>query len=249
MLKSILTLLTSIICLNSYAFNVIGEDDRVAQKSSEYPYVTIGKFSAHIKGLKWAACTATLISENHIITNSHCVYQDGRKLEIEKMEFHVNVVDYFPKESVGIKRVYTPKENFKYRENRYLDWAILELKKPLGKKYGYIRPAAPNYAEDLTKGTHFLAGYSGDFESAHNAGIHKDCNLVEYNDFYLHHECDSGSGASGSSVIREENGSYSVVGLHNSGGPDKNTAISNRRFFDFYMFLVYGDHKEQVDFS
>jgi protease YdgD len=117
-------------------WNVFGADDRLSITSTAMPWSTIGRVST--------ACTGTLVGKRLMLTAAHCVF-DAKTQEVSKnfTYFYPNVINGTALVSSWMRRVWygtkTPDSA------RAKDWALVELKEPLGEKYGWmaVRKTSP----------------------------------------------------------------------------------------------------------
>lgn len=200
---------------------IIGEDNRQPMTSRDYPWSTVGRIDVNYEPF----CTGTLIYESLVLTNSHCVFENGKLAK--NIHFYPNLINgrlRNDEDRATVKFVYAGTNESAV--NKQDDWAILLLDKPLGKKYGFLSwKSLP--LEVLKKNVKqvWLVGYSGDFPEpklhpdlnagkGETAGVHSDCSIVGESDGMLVHDCDTTGGASGSALITKIDGSYHIVGLH-----------------------------------
>ena len=215
---------------------IIGEDQRLPMMSREYPWSTVGKIVMIGQDKKEYSCTGTLIGKSLVITNAHCVYEESGKL-FPNIFFLPNLINgrlRTKNDVASVRNVLTgtSKPNWQSAD----DWAILELDKPLGEKYGFLKwrtiPMAllQKYKNRLT-----VVGYSGDYPDpkaysgnefaagkGYTAGVHLKCSVLGESDGMIVHDCDTNPGASGSALISKIDGVYQIVGLHAAGRRDRN---------------------------
>ena len=117
-----------------------GVDDRILMTSRKYPWSTIGRVQGTTANAKNYHCTGTLIYDNLVLTNSHCVIDSKTGVFSKKIRFLPNFINgkvRSLKDIASVEKVVYG-TNFKSRKKDYAkDWAILVLDKPLGRKYGY----------------------------------------------------------------------------------------------------------------
>ena len=211
---------------------IIGGDDRIPMTSRKQPWSAIGKIEGIDADGQGYTCTGTLIADDLVLTNSHCVVNpDTHKLS-QAIAFKPNLINgqVRNKNDIAYATFVKYGTDFKTREFAdYIDdWAIIKIDKPLGKKYGSI-PLKSLPSFDLVGDTRkfALVGYSSDFPNpnidkykeftageSETAGVHLGCSILRQKDKLLYHNCDTKSGASGGAIIGNINGSYYVLALH-----------------------------------
>ena len=211
---------------------IIGDDQRLPMLSREYPWSTIGKI-VMLSGSQEYSCTGTLISKSLVLTNAHCIYNNDQKL-FQRMYFLPNLINgrLRTKNDVAIVTNVWAGTNSP-DEQPANDWAILELNKPLGEKYGFLKwRSVPVALLQKYKDKIAVAGYSGDYPNpqvykelsagrGYTAGVHEKCSVLGERDGMLVHNCDTNPGASGSALITKIDGVYQIVGLHARGAKDR----------------------------
>ncbi len=225
---------------------IIGsKDDRIPMTSRNYPWSAIGKIEGVSAEGNGYSCTGTLISEDVVLTNAHCVVNPQTGKVSQVIAFVPNLVN-------GVVK---SKNDVAYATNVYYgtdfkngtltdyakDWAILKLNKPIGKKYGYLGwKSLPSSSLVGDTKKFALVGYSGDFPNpkkkgyenltageSMTAGVHLGCSILRRQGNLLYHNCDTNQGASGGAIIGNINGKYYVLALH-SGSNEVNGLLLNR---------------------
>ncbi|MCC5627473.1 trypsin-like serine protease [Nostoc sphaeroides CHAB 2801] len=221
------------------------KDDRIPMTSRDYPWSAIGKIEGVGADGSGYSCTGTLIAEDVVLTNAHCVVNPETRKISQAIAFEPNLVN-------GVVK---SKNDIAYATNVYYgtdfkngtladyanDWAILKLNKPIGKKYGYLgwkSLPSSTLVGDTKKFS--LVGYSGDFPNPEikgletytagksmTAGVHLGCSILRRQGNLLYHNCDSNHGASGGAIIGNINGKYYIFALH-SGSNEVNGLLLNR---------------------
>lgn len=225
---------------------IIGsKDDRIPMTSRNYPWSAVGKIEGVSAEGNGYSCTGTLISEDVVLTNAHCVVNPQTRKVSQAIAFEPNLVN-------GVVK---SKNDIAYATNVYYgtdfkngdladyanDWAILKLNKPIGKKYGYLGwKSLPSSSLVGDTKKFALVGYSGDFPNpkkkgyetltageSMTAGVHLKCSILRRQDSFLYHNCDTNQGASGGAIIGNINGNYYIFALH-SGSNEVNGLLLNR---------------------
>ncbi len=225
---------------------IIGsKDDRIPMTSRKYPWSAVGKINGIDADGNGYSCTGTLIAEDVVLTNAHCVINAETQKVSQAIAFLPNLVN-------GVVK---SKNDVAYATNVYYgtdfkngtltdyanDWAILKLNKPIGKKYGYLGwKSLPSSSLVGDTKKFALVGYSGDFPNpkkkgyedltageSMTAGVHLKCSILRRKDNLLYHNCDTNQGASGGTIIGNINGKYYIFALH-SGSNEVNGLLLNR---------------------
>ncbi len=199
-----------------------GYDDRILMTSNKYPWSTIGRVEGTTADVKSYHCTGTLIYDNLVLTNSHCVIDPETGVLSKEIKFLPNFINGKVSNSRDIasveKVVYGT--DFKNRnQDNSKDWAILVLDKPLGRKYGYLGwKSIPSSTLVRNKNAFFFVGYSGDFPKFNPgmiAGFEKGCSITAEEAELLLHDCDTAGGSSGGPIIATIGSQYYIVGVNN----------------------------------
>ncbi|MFN6499713.1 MAG: trypsin-like serine peptidase [Nostoc sp. DedQUE01] len=223
---------------------IIGsKDDRIPMTSRNYPWSAVGKIEGVSAEGNGYSCTGTLISEDVVLTNAHCVVNAETGEVSQAIAFLPNLVNGVVKSKNDVAYATNVYYGTDFK-NRTLadyakDWAILKLNKPIGKKYGYLGwKSLPSSTLVGDTKKFALVSYSGDFPNpkiyetlrageSMTAGVHLECSILRRQDNLLYHNCDTNQGASGGAIIGNIDGKYYVLALH-SGSNEVNGLLLNR---------------------
>lgn len=213
---------------------IIGSDDRLPMISRTYPWSTVGKIvGIEADSNSEYTCTGTLISEDIVLTNSHCVISPESHHLSQKIYFLPNVINReYDKTDVaeGIKVVYGTDFTQSFHDSQVNDWALIKLNKPVGLKYGYLGwKSLPPSTLIANKDKFIFVGYSGDFPNPEKEGYQEftagpgwtasyqyGCSITSEKQGTLYHDCDTTGGSSGGSIIGIINGQPYIVALNDA---------------------------------
>ncbi|NMG10518.1 trypsin-like serine protease [Brasilonema sp. UFV-L1] len=213
---------------------VIGWDDRVPMLSRQYPWSAIGRVQGLTTEGKDYHCTGTLISEDVVLTNAHCVIDPETRQLSQKILFLPNVINGKVTDESDIAQV----QNVIYGtdftgtklENQTNDWAVLKLNKPIGLKYGYLGwKSFPSSTLTKNRNKYIFVGYSGDFPNTNKqnyqfftagkgwtASVQQGCSIVGEESNVLLHDCDTTGGSSGGAILGVIGNQPCIIGLNNA---------------------------------
>lgn len=224
---------------------VIDWDDRVPMLSRQYPWSAIGRVQGFNNDGSSYHCTGTLISDDVVLTNAHCVIDPETSQFSRKIQFLPNVINRKVADDADIAEV----ENVIYGtdfkgtelENQVNDWAVLKLNKPIGLKYGYMGwKSLPSSTLIANRNKYIFVGYSGDFPDTNKqeyqfftagkgwtAGVEKGCSIVNEESNILFHNCDTTGGSSGGAIIGVVENQPYILALNNAEYKQGEEAIIN----------------------
>ncbi|AHJ28476.1 trypsin-like peptidase domain-containing protein [Nodularia spumigena CS-584] len=213
---------------------IIDWDDRIPMISREYPWSTIGRVQGTTTDFQNYHCTGTLISENLVLTNAHCVIDPTTNKLSQEIRFLPNVINgVVPNQrdiAVVNRVVYGTDFTGDEISNQINDWAVMVIDKPLGRKYGYLGwKSLPTASFLKNQKKLFFVGYSGDFPNPKRKGYEflsagqgwtasyqAGCSIFNEEQDILLHDCDTTGGSSGGPIIGWIGGEPHIVALNNA---------------------------------
>jgi V8-like Glu-specific endopeptidase len=210
---------------------VLGVDERVLITSRSYPWSAVGQISGVTPDGGYI-CTGSLVAEDIVLTNAHCVVDPKTGQVARNIRFRPNLINGQVANANDIANVTTLLVGTDFADGRIVnpdDWALIAIDKPLGQKYGTLTmtpvstTALANFPflERLV-----MVGYSGDIPAnnpGQTASAHVGCSIVEEQEEILLHLCDTFGGSSGGPILSLGAGGVSIVGLNSAEARDPNT--------------------------
>ncbi|MGB3310224.1 MAG: trypsin-like peptidase domain-containing protein [Nodosilinea sp.] len=210
---------------------IIGPDNRQPMTSSSYPWSAVGQIVGFTSEGSYT-CTGTLVADDLVLTNAHCVVDPATGMYSQRIMFLPNLVNGRLTNDDDIATVTGVLVGTDFAEDRFPepdDWALMRIDKPLGQIYGTIglSPLPTEvllnepFAEQL-----IMVGYSGDFPAdnpGQTASAHKGCSIVEEALSVVLHLCDTTGGASGGPILALIDDEYRIVALHAAGRTNRET--------------------------
>ncbi|MBW4476734.1 MAG: trypsin-like serine protease [Tolypothrix brevis GSE-NOS-MK-07-07A] len=213
---------------------IVGWDDRTPMISRKYPWSAIGRIVGETTEGKGYTCTGTLIAEDVVLTNSHCVIDPKTHKLSKKVVFLPNVINGELQDdndaALAEKILYGTDFTNDAVTNQTNDWALIQLNKPIGQKYGYLGwKSLPSSTLVKNQKKFIFVGYSADFPnpkkpkyeflsagSGWTASFQDKCSIIQENQNILFHDCDTTGGSSGGPIIGVIDGQYYIVALNNA---------------------------------
>jgi protease YdgD len=205
-----------------------GIDSRVPMLSQKYPWSAIGRVQGTTSDAQSYHCTGTLISEDLVLTNAHCVIDPETGKMSTKIQFMPNAIDGKYQDVAEVEKVIYGTD-FKESSNiSPKDWAILKINQPLGRNYGYLGvKSIPTSTLINNPKSLFFVGYSGDFPTEKyqksftagkgwTASYENGCSVTQEDEGFLLHDCATAGGSSGGALIGVIGGEPYIVALNNA---------------------------------
>ena len=225
-------------------------DDRQPMTDQRQPWSAIGRITFTKQNQPNAyQCTGTLIADNLLLTNAHCIVDPDTQLVHRNLQFEPNLINGQLRDDNDraniIGGVYGTDFKGSGAPPHPQDWAVVKLDKPLGKKYGTL-PVQPLPIAVFQKNPKKLMqiGYSFDFPdpkkpafkglvggAGATAGVHDGCSITEQRpDTVFVHTCDTRGGSSGGPLLGWIGGKLHIVALNSAEFANQRTGIGSENY-------------------
>jgi V8-like Glu-specific endopeptidase len=246
---------------------IVGEDTRTQVFDiSDHDYRTAARIVTTFPNGQTVACSSTLVSENMVLTNAHCVYDAQRG----GLVTNVNVTpaqtsnNERPFGTVRSKRIFVPDNfvasgSYNYAVLEY-DYALVELEQPIGNITGWKGIATDVTVDEITHNRYSMVGYPGDKPNGTLWLDHGDLWFATNDRKLIIHNLSTTPGSSGSGIYRKFSNKPSdlsyVIAVHagslhvdhtinNFAVNLTNTAL-NSKGDDIINWITEGKHNQKV---
>ena len=193
---------------------IVGDDNRVPINSKEWPWSSIGRVNRSTGGF----CTGVLIGPKQVLTVAHCLYDTRLQRWTSARDLHFvagysrgDFVAHMRVDDVAVSPNYDPMRP-EDPANLVHDWAIVTVHESSDLRPIPWQMLDPRGSYELTASALVRAGYSQD--RAHMLAGHQGCSVVSWEDDMMLHDCDGTRGDSGSPVLFQRFGQFTIVGLN-----------------------------------
>jgi protease YdgD len=218
------------------------DDDRVVVDALNYPWSAIGR--VNVAGRTY--CTGFLVSDRHVLTAGHCLYDQRRDRWHPPSDLHFVAAYQFDQilmhSPVAYYRHADGRElsNLSDIEASALDWAVLTLHEPIGRIAGWLGMMVLEeaYPERVAanRAAMVQAGYSAMRPHAITVSWGCEPMMQLSNDNIIAHGCEIMDGDSGSPWLLYLDGQFYAAGLH-----VLTLATEERRYAGVLSFNIFSE--------
>ena len=211
---------------------LIGSEGREESDTTRYPFTAIGYINFK-DGEDTYGCTGSMVSSNVVLTNGHCVFDQGKNKFYTDFKFSPGYqTSPGPLGEIAVKKVYVSTSYQKRKTD--IDYGFLILDKHVGNQTGWLGVRTMEFSWYRTN-RFYVAGYGSNFGLlsaliSTQAVNTQACQISRPTLLgrALVHNCDTGPGNSGSPLFTYVNGIPYIVGVHFSGasGDQENAACA-----------------------
>lgn len=218
------------------------DDGRVVVDALNYPWSAIGRVNVGGR----SHCTGFLVSERHVLTAGHCLYDQRRGRWRPPSDLHFVAAYQFDQilmhSSVAFYRHAGDRKSSDVSiiEASAQDWAILTLHEPIGRAAGWLGMMVLDETNperlSADRAAMVQAGYSA--MKPHAITINLGCEpmmLLPHENIFVH-GCEIMDGDSGSPWLLYRNGKFFAAGLH-----VLKLGTEDRRYAGVLSFSVFTD--------
>jgi len=174
--------------------NTFSDDSRMDADSNLFPARAVGKLISP----SGSYCTATLVSQDLILTAAHCIMSNGA-LVTGNYVFQVGLNAGKAAGSSGTSQAWWGTADPDH--DRQNDWALMRLTQSLGLTYGWLGVTGIDLNQELGQQNFELIAYSLDWRGGNTPSDEPHCQFSGAQEGFFLHNCDTTPGASGGAMF------------------------------------------------